>query len=165
MPQRAGLRFVYDWQAVANSLIKRRILMTVTKQETLQECIEYQGQLIAHIIRADMRPEKTEFITPGNVKQQVGFIVYPAGGEIARHVHKPMERNLTGMSEVLLVREGELEVDFYTDEKELICTRHLEQGDLLLLVSGGHGFRCNEDTVLLEIKQGPYIGPEEKERF
>mgnify|MGYP006295084817 CR=1 FL=1 len=139
--------------------------MPVTKQQTELECIEHGGELIAYIIRAQMRPEKTEFVTPDDVKQQVGFIVYPAGGEIVRHVHKPMERNLTGMSEVLLVREGDLEADFYTGRKEYICTRRLEQGDLLLLVSGGHGFRCNEHTVLLEIKQGPYIGPEEKERF
>ena len=32
-------------------------------------------------------------------------------------------------------------------------------------VGGGHGFRMIEDTVLFEIKQGPYGGPAEKERF
>jgi len=31
------------------------------------------------------------------------------------------------------------------------------------LVGGGHGFRMQEDTVLLEIKQGPYLGLGEKE--
>jgi hypothetical protein len=69
------------------------------------------------------------------------------------------------MSEVLVVREGRLEVDFYTDQKQYLETRTLERGDLLILVGGGHGFRCLEDTILVEIKQGPYIGPDEKERF
>jgi hypothetical protein len=41
----------------------------------------------------------------------------------------------------------------------------LETGDIILLVAGGHGFRCLEDTVLLEIKQGPYTGLVEKEAF
>ena len=35
----------------------------------------------------------------------------------------------------------------------------------MLMVGGGHGFRIVEDTVFLEIKQGPYQGQEEKERF
>ena len=61
--------------------------------------------------------------------------------------------------------EGRMEADFYNDDKQFVESRTLERGDLLVLVSGGHGFRCTEDTVLLEIKQGPYIGPDEKERF
>lgn len=52
-----------------------------------------------------------------------------------------------------------------TDQKRYIETRILREGDLILLVSGGHGFRCMEDTVLVEIKQDPYVGPDEKERF
>jgi hypothetical protein len=32
-------------------------------------------------------------------------------------------------------------------------------------MTGGHGFRMLEDTVLLEVKQGPYGGQAEKSRF
>jgi hypothetical protein len=55
--------------------------------------------------------------------------------------------------------------DIYSDERELIASRELCEGDVILLVAGGHGFRMLQDTVLLEIKQGPYTGIEEKERF
>ena len=129
------------------------------------ESIEHEGRLIARIVRAEKMPDRTEFITDDDVKQQVGFIVYPAGSEIDRHVHLPLERHLVGTSEVLLVRKGVVDADFYTDDKEYIDTRELREGDLVLLVSGGHGFRCREDTILLEIKQGPYTGMVEKERF
>ncbi len=135
------------------------------EQTSLFECIEHEGKLIAYIVRAEKMPEKTEFITPDGVKQQVGFIVYPRGSEIPRHVHIPLERHLVGTSEVLLVRKGLLEVDLYTDDRELIGTWQLRESDLLLLVSGGHGFRCIEDSILLEVKQGPYTGLVEKERF
>jgi hypothetical protein len=138
---------------------------TLVQNDSLTESIECDGQLIATIVRAEKMPEKTEFVTGDNVKQQVGFVVYPQGGQIPRHVHVPMERRIVGTSEVLLVRKGMLEAEFYTDTKEYICTRILRQGDLLLLVSGGHGFTCMQDTVLLEIKQGPYLGLKEKERF
>jgi hypothetical protein len=35
----------------------------------------------------------------------------------------------------------------------------------MLMVGGWHGFRMLEDTVFLEIKQGLYIGQDEKEHF
>jgi hypothetical protein len=137
----------------------------IVQNDTLVESIECDGQLIATIIRAEKMPDETEFVTGDDVKQQVGFVVYPEGGIIPRHIHVPMERHLRGTSEVLVIRKGMLEADFYTDGKEFICTRLLRQGDVLLLVSGGHGFRCLKDTVLLEVKQGPYLGPQEKQRF
>jgi hypothetical protein len=63
------------------------------------------------------------------------------------------------------VRRGRCEIDIYNNERELVATRQLHQGDIMLMVDGGHGFRMIEDTVFLEVKQGPYTGLEEKERF
>ena len=129
------------------------------------ERIVWNDQPLAYIIRADFLPDETVFLTPSSFKQQVGFIVYPKGGEIPRHVHRPLERHLIGTSEVLVVREGRCEIDVYNDYRQLVATRELGVGDIVLLVGGGHGFRMLEDTVFLEIKQGPYIGLDEKERF
>ena len=129
------------------------------------EHITWHGKPLAYIIRANMNPEKTTFLTPSEFNLQVGFVVYPAGGEIARHVHLPLERHIVGTSEVLVVKKGRCQIDVYNDDRELVATRELQAGDVLLLVSGGHGFRMLENTVLLEIKQGPYIGLDEKERF
>jgi uncharacterized protein with PhoU and TrkA domain len=129
------------------------------------EQIAWQGKALAYIIRGDIDPDKTTFLTPPEYKQQVGFIVYPAGGEIRRHVHRPLERHLVGTSEVLLVRRGRCEADIYNDEREWVATRELRDGDILLMVSGGHGFRMLEHTVFLEVKQGPYTGIDEKEGF
>lgn len=112
-----------------------------------------------------MNPEKTTFLTPPEFNAQVGFIVYPADGEIVRHVHLPLERHIVGTSEVLVVRKGRCKVDIYNDERQLVVTRELRRGDILVIVSGGHGFRMLEDTVLLEVKQGPYTGLDEKEQF
>ena len=120
---------------------------------------------LAYIIRAGFLPDKTTFLTPPEYKQQVGYIVYPAGGEIQRHVHRPLERHLIGTSEVLIVRRGRCEIDIYNDDRQLVATRELREGDIMLMVGGGHGFRMMEDTVLLEVKQGPYTGEDEKERF
>jgi mannose-6-phosphate isomerase-like protein (cupin superfamily) len=129
------------------------------------EHITWNEQPLCYIIRAGLNPEQTTFLTPPEFKQQVGYIVYPAGGEIARHVHRPLERHLVGTSEVLVVKKGRCLIDIYNDDRELVATRELYPGDLMLMVGGGHGFHMLEDTVLLEVKQGPYTGEEEKERF
>ena len=129
------------------------------------EHICWNDQPLAYIIRDELLPDNTTFLTPPKFKQQVGFVVYPRGGTIERHVHRRLERHLVGTSEVLIVRRGRCEIDLYNDDRELVATRELRTGDAILLISGGHGFRMLEDTVFLEIKQGPYIGVDEKERF
>jgi hypothetical protein len=54
---------------------------------TLVEQISWDGKLLALIVRAEMLPEKTTFLTPLDLNLQLGFVVYPSGGEVARHVH------------------------------------------------------------------------------
>lgn len=131
----------------------------------LVESITSDGVPLCYVIRAELNPEQTTFITPPEFKQQVGFVVYSAGGEIVRHVHRPLERHIVGTSEVLVVKKGRCQIDIYNDDRDLVATRELRAGDIILIVGGGHGFRIREDTVFLEIKQGPYTGLDEKERF
>ena len=127
--------------------------------------ITWQGAPLCYVIRSTFLPDRTTFLTPPEFKQQVGFVVYPAGGEIKRHAHRPLERHLVGTSEVLVIKQGRCLIDIYNDERELVATRELFPGDVMLMVGGGHGFRMLEDTILLEIKQGPYTGLDEKEHF
>ncbi len=56
-------------------------------------------------------------------------------------------------------------VDMYDQDQALIAECGLGVGDVVVLIAGGHGFRMLEDTVLTEVKQGPYTGIEEKVRF
>jgi hypothetical protein len=129
------------------------------------ETISSGGKILAYIIAAELTPDSTTFLTPPELNIQVGFVVCPAGEDIRRHVHRPLERHTVGTSEVLLVKHGRCEVEIFDEDRRPVACRTLRTGDLLLAIAGGHGFRMAEDTVLLEIKQGPYIGVDEKERF
>lgn len=129
------------------------------------EHIGWHGQHIATIIRTDFMPDKTTFVTPDSYYQQAGCVVYPEGGEVKRHLHLPIQRHLVGTPETLIIRKGCVEVELYSMDKEYLTTVVLNEGDIILLVSGGHGIRFREDTVLCEIKQGPYTGLKEKEIF
>ena len=129
------------------------------------EIIEDNSQPLCYLIQAGFLPQQTTFMTPPEFKQQVGYVVYPAGGEVPRHTHRPIQRALIGTSEVLVLKKGHCLIDIFSDDHRLVATRELHVGDVMLMVGGGHGFRMLEDTVFLEIKQGPYTGIEEKERF
>jgi mannose-6-phosphate isomerase-like protein (cupin superfamily) len=127
--------------------------------------ISDNDDLLCIVIRASFTPDKTTFITDNSFNQQVGFVVYPTGGEIVRHIHKPIERHITGTAEVLVVRQGRCIMDIYNNDHALIASHELCTGDVMLMVNGGHGFRILEDTTLVEVKQGPYFGVDEKVRF
>ena len=127
--------------------------------------IMWHDQRIATIIRRDFMPAETTFISPDSYYQQLGFVVYPKDGVVPRHAHLPLQRHLVGTPETLLIRKGRAEVELYAMDKSLLGTWDLEEGDMIQLVAGGHCFKCLEDTIFLEIKQGPYTGLVEKERF
>jgi uncharacterized protein YjlB len=129
------------------------------------EHITWNNQHIATIIRRDYIPTETTFISPDSYYQQAGFVVYPKDGVVPRHSHLPLQRHLVGTPETLIIRRGKATVDLYALDKSFLGQWTLEEGDMILLVAGGHCFTCLEDTVFLEIKQGPYTGLVEKERF
>ena len=123
------------------------------------------GQTLAYVVRARWQPQATEFVTPDSFSLQMGMIVYGKGQSIMPHMHLPITRSVQGTNEVVTVRSGACDVDLYDDGRTLVATRRLERGDVILLLGGGHGFRMREDTVLFEVKQGPFAGGRDKERF
>ncbi len=129
------------------------------------EEIRSDDKRICILIRRAAEASETAFVTAPDGALQVGAISHPSGHEIGRHAHRPIQRHLATTEEVVVVQKGRCEVDVYDDERTLVATRMLETGDVLIMVAGGHGFRMMEDTVLLEIKQGPYPGPSEKVPF
>ena len=60
---------------------------------------------------------------------------------------------------------GRLKVDLYDDQKVPVATRYLTAGDTILLTGGAHGFEFITACHLIEVKQGPYTGIEEKALF
>lgn len=120
---------------------------------------------LAYIVDPAWSPDKTAFLTPGDLPLQMGMIVYGGGTAIEPHVHLPIVREVHGTTECIIVREGRCLIDIYNSDRAFIATRELAQGAIVLLLGGGHGFRMEEDTVLFEVKQGPYAGDADKARF
>ncbi|MEZ5566186.1 MAG: WbuC family cupin fold metalloprotein [Gammaproteobacteria bacterium] len=129
------------------------------------ETIKSDDQILAMVIRHSYSPTKTTFVTPHEFNQQVGFIVYPKGTTIPRHRHLPQERKIIGTSEVILVKSGRCQLEIFDNAGTSVRRVGLTAGDLVILSGGGHGFALEEDTVLVEVKQGPFVAGDDKVHF
>jgi len=126
----------------------------------------YSGKvMLAMILRADYHAEGIEFFTPNEFSQQLGYMNRPRGYVIEPHVHNPVAREVQYTKEVLIIRTGKVRVDFYGDDQNYLESRILNEGDIILLAFGGHGFEMLEPSEIVEVKQGPYAGEEDKTRF
>ena len=129
------------------------------------ELIKKKDKLISIIIRNDYKCEGVDFITPNEYSQQVAYMHHPTGKKIDAHVHNLVHRNVVMTQEVLFIKKGKLRVDFYDEYEDYLESVILESGDVILLVSGGHGFTVLEEVEMIEVKQGPYSGDADKKRF
>ena len=117
------------------------------------------------IVRDDHKCEGVDFLTPAEYSQQVAYMHHPAGKTIDAHVHNLVHRDVVMTQEVLFIKKGKLRVDFYDEYQDYLESRVLNAGDIILLISGGHGFKALEELEMVEVKQGPYAGDADKERF
>ena len=129
------------------------------------EQITHQNQLLALILSHQFNQPGIHFFTPNELSQQLAYMHHPTGKVIQPHVHNPVPRQVSYTQEVLFIKKGKLRVDFYNDQQEYLDSRILEAGDVILLVTGGHGFEVLEEIEMIEVKQGPYVGEQDKTRF
>lgn len=92
---------------------------------------------------------------------QVGTWAYSSDKELLAHSHNKVERKVYWTQEVLYIRKGKIRADIYNTNNEKIAEFIGEEGDILILLIGGHGYQILEDaTQVLEVKNGPYLGAE-----
>ncbi len=131
----------------------------------MKEEIVLDGQLCAIILTAAYDKGGILFFTPHYFSQQLASMSYPAGQVIPAHTHNPVRREVFFTQEALFIRKGRLRVDFYSQQQEYRQSRVLGPGDVILLIAGGHGFEVLEDVNMVEVKQGPYAGEDDKTTF
>ena len=129
------------------------------------ENIVYHKDIIAIIIRSDYSKNGIHFFTPENFSQQLAYMSRPCGYKISPHLHNEVRREVFRTQEVLFIRSGKVKINLYSNQKKLISFKVLEQGDVILLASGGHELEFLEESQIIEVKQGPYTGDQDKTRF
>ena len=121
--------------------------------------------VLAVILHASYKTEGISFFTPPSFSQQLAYMNRPAGYVIPPHVHNPAVREVKFTKEVLFIKSGKVRCDFYSDDRRYLESLVLQKGDVILLAHGGHGFEMIEESEIIEVKQGPYVGDQDKTRF
>ncbi|UYI80042.1 MAG: hypothetical protein OGM09_07440 [Fusobacterium varium] len=129
--------------------------------------IRKNNEILARHITGNEIKEGLSFFSNDNEYVQVGSWNYNKGKELLKHIHNEVIREVERTQEVLYIIKGRIEAEIYDLEKSLIETIIVNEGDILILLESGHGYKILEEgTKVLEIKNGPYLGAEiDRRRF
>jgi hypothetical protein len=127
--------------------------------------IEFFGDISrpsAIVIRAGESVSGIRFFSPSDYSQQIGLMTRPSGYVVPAHIHNEVERKITQTQEVLLLRKGTCLVTLFDPTSKAIERIQLEKGDVILLANGAHKIEMLSECEILEVKQGPYAGDNDK---
>jgi hypothetical protein len=124
------------------------------------EIVTYNGIKYAEVIRAGTRVDKTRFFSPPESSFQFGLLAHKAGFIEPPHYHKPFPREVVDLQQMFVMQSGEIVIELYSDEGDLLREINLRKGDAIVLIHGIHALRVIEDFQAISVKQGPFLGSE-----
>jgi hypothetical protein len=136
----------------------------------MSEIVEIkEGDLVLarHIPASAAWKDGIQFFSQDEDFIQVGVWRYGAGKELKAHIHNEVKREVLWTQEVLFVRSGKLRANIFDTGETKVAELEVNAGDVIILLRGGHGYEIIEDgTQVVEIKNGPYVGPDlDRRRF
>lgn len=128
--------------------------------------IKKNGVVLArHITQEDIKPGLNFFSQDEDFIQVGVWGHYEKDKELKAHIHNTVERTANRTYETLYVIKGALEAVIYGMDEVPVETLQVRQGEILVLLESGHGYFIKEDdTTVLEVKNGPYLGAETDRR-
>ena len=127
--------------------------------------IEHEGLELGAIVRSTYHDSGIGFFSNDKDGLQLGYMNRPDNYVIVPHTHNKIKREVFFTEEILFVRSGMVRVDFYDDKQQYVESHTVRSGDIVILKAGGHGFKVLERADIFEVKQGPYLGAQDKVRF
>lgn len=129
--------------------------------------IKHNQDTLGIIVSSDMQLEQDSinFVTPNDSSLQVGVMSRCKGYLVKPHIHKSVKRVIYQTQEVLFIKSGTCLVTFYSEERDVVERIEVHAGDVVMFVGGGHSIEMLEDVEIIEVKQGPYLGELDKDRF
>jgi len=122
--------------------------------------------LYALIVRSSYKKKKgVIFFTDKKAKKQFGYMNHKKNHIILPHRHNKRKSKILITTEVIIILEGILRVDFYNNKENYLFSKKLYSNDIIMLSNGGHGFKVLEDAKMIEVKQGPYSLTTDKVKF
>ena len=128
--------------------------------------ITHKNEVLALIINNKYIKKKgINFFTDNKLSQQVAYMNHKKGHIIQPHIHKKRLKKIYDTSEVLIILDGSMKVDFYDNKKKYLFNRKLIKNDIIILLKCGHGFKIERNCKFIEVKQGPFDPKQDKFKF
>ena len=119
---------------------------------------KYNGEHYCSVVNVNSTKEGLSFITSDDKSIQVGIWNYKKNKLLKPHFHNIYERSAQITSESVYVVKGKVLSKVYDLEKNIVCEVTLETGDMIIQFSGIHEYEILEDSIVIENKNGPYLG-------
>jgi hypothetical protein len=122
--------------------------------------IKKNGVILARLIEETDIKKGLNFFSEDQEFVQVGvWGHYENGKYLQNHVHNEFERTATRTYEALYMVSGSMDVEIFDLDCVHVETFNIHKGEILILMECGHGYTITEDdTTVLEIKNGPFAG-------
>lgn len=133
----------------------------------MREIIKDGRILARHIVQEDIKPGLISFSNDNEFLQVVAWGHYEKGKYLQDHWHNEFERSAARTYEAVYVVKGAIEARIFDLDLMPVETFVVKQGEILILLESAHGYTILEDdTTVLEIKNGPFMGVEkDKTKF
>ena len=122
--------------------------------------IVFNSKHFASIYSFEEMEEGLNFLTNDNSFIQVGTWNYKKNQILDAHYHNYFERKSYRTQEVVIVLEGKIRCNLFSEEGEEVYTAELKKGELIIQFEGVHEYEILENSKVIEVKNGPYFGPE-----
>jgi hypothetical protein len=132
----------------------------------MEEIYSKISSKLLHVIMrsVDIQDERTN-ISSDSEYLQAASLSLSMGKSFRPHVHiwNPREVSLT--QETWIITKGKVRITYFDTNDTELCQRVLFAGDLSITFWGGHKYEVLEDSLVYEIKNGPYLGQSKDKRF
>ncbi len=123
-------------------------------------------KLLHMIVRVrDANHGRTDVVDPEEFLQ-VAVLKHNYGKTFKAHKHIPTKKVADICQEMWVVLNGQVLVTYYDLDDSVLEHIYLDAGDVTITLAGGHNyFFTEDDSYVVEIKNGPYTGVENDKVF
>ena len=118
----------------------------------ISEKIIHENIHFATIMRPQLADEGLTFLTDDENFIQVGLWRYQKGKVLQTHYHHTFDRIATKTNESVYVVKGKITCNLYFEDGR--------KGEMIAMFNQAHEYIIEEDSLVIENKNGPYFGPE-----
>ena len=122
--------------------------------------ITFENQLYAFVCSLNDVNKGLAFLSDDSDFIQLGTWNYEKNFSTVPHYHLEHDKPSNLTQEVVLVHKGSVKCRLFTKEGNYVDEVDINEGELIVQIYGVHEYIMNEDSIVLEIKNGPYYGPE-----